>query len=500
MSNHSSNQTSRRRFLKKSSVAVAGSGFLAGSNLLITGTKASGAIDGANDRVRIAVAGLNGRGQSHIDGWMKAANVELAYIADPWEKALTKGINGVQKRTTGKMTTKPIDDIRRALDDPTLDAISIATPNHWHSLMTIWGAQAGKHVYVEKPMSHDIAEGRVAVAAQKKYGVVIQHGTQRRSNAGIAGLHAALKSGKLPRLKIAYGYCCKPRNGIGNEPTTTPPAELNWDHWKGPAVIDQYHANYVPYDWHWFWPTGNGDLNNQGTHQLDVARWAIDDDQTHPVRTMAIGNRFKWNDQGETPNTMFAMAEYPNGQMVFFNVRNVNYKGYQHQVFNEYYLEDGSVITGEGNYKILRPGAKKAEPLKVEQGDVTPGGNWNAFIAAVRAGDPSMANGNVMDAHYGCVLGHIMNNSYRLGTEVPFSETATDFGGNGDAVEHFGRLHKVMSEGVGVSGSDANYQLGPMLNFDAETERFKGERADEANALVKDADNPGYEIPTVDSV
>ena len=492
--------STRRSFLKKTGSAVAGGSFLAGSSFLITGTKASGAIEGANDRVRIAVAGLNGRGQAHIGGWLAAPNVELAYVADPWEKALAKGISGVQKRVTGKMTTQGIDDIRRALDDPTVDAISIATPNHWHSLMTIWGAQAGKHVYVEKPMSHDIAEGRVAVEAQKKYGVVIQHGTQRRSSAGVAGLHEALKSGKLPRLKIAYGYCCKPRSGIGHEPISTPPADLNWEHWKGPAVTDQYHANYVPYDWHWFWETGNGDLNNQGTHQLDVARWAIDDDQTHPTRTMAIGSRFQWDDQGETPNTMFAMAEYPNGQMVFFNVRNVNYKGYQHQVINEYYLEDGSVITGEGNYQILRPGASKAEPLKLVPGDVTPGGNWNAFIAAVRAGNPSMANGNVMDAHYGCVLGHMMNNSYRLGSKVPFSETASDFGGNQDAIEHFGRLHKVMSEGVGISGSDASYQLGPMLNFNAQTERFEGERADEANALVKDANNPGYEIPSVDAV
>lgn len=467
---------------------------------MILGTKASGAIEGANDRVRIAVAGLNGRGQAHMKGWAQAPNVELAYVADPASKVLSTAMKGLTKRAEGKLTTKPVDDIRKALDDPTLDAISIATPNHWHSLMTIWGARAGKHVYVEKPMSHDIAEGRVAVEAQKKYGVVIQHGTQRRSDAGIAGLHQALKSGKLPRLKIAYGYCCKPRAGIGRKPVENAPDGLNWDHWKGPAVIDRYHANYVPYNWHWFWETGNGDLNNQGTHQLDVARWAIDDDQTHPVRTMAIGGRMQWDDQGVTPNTMFAMAEYPNGQMVFFNVRNVNYKGYKREVTNEYYLEDGSVITGEGKYEILRPGAEKAEPLDLELGSVTPGGNWNAFIAAVRAGEPELANGNVMDAHYGCVLGHVMNNSYRLGTEVPFSETASDFGGNQDAVEHFGRLHKMMADGAGLTAKNANYTLGPMLSFNADTESFEGDRSDEANRLLKDPDNPGYEIPSIKDV
>ncbi len=486
-------KSSRRQFLKTTSAV--------GGSFIITGTKASGQVNGASDRVRIAVCGLNGRGQAHIGGWLGQDNVEIVYVVNPDEKIQGKGMKGVEKRSEGKkVNTKAIRDVREALEDKTLDAISIATPNHWHSLMTIWGAQHGKHVYVEKPMSHDVAEGRVAVEAQKKYGVVIQHGTQRRSNAGIAGLHEALQNGDLPRLKIAYGYCCKPRGGIGNEPISEPPAHLDWELWKGPAVIDEYHANYHPYDWHWFWKTGNGDLNNQGTHQLDVARWAIDPDQTHPVRTMALGGRFKWDDQGETPNTMFAMAEYPNGQMVMFNVRNVNYKGYQHQVYNEYYLEDGSIITGEGNYEILRPGAKEKVKLELPQGKVTPGGNWNAFITAVRAGDPNLANGNVMDAHYGCVMGHLMNNSYRLGEKKPFNDQAFDFGDNADAVDHFGRLHSIMRDGVGVSESDAEYNVGPWLTFDPETEQHTGDYADEANRLLKDPNNAGFQVPTIDNV
>ena len=506
-------QTNRRQFLQTTSAV--------GGSLLLTGTRASGAIKGANDRVRIAVAGLNGRGQSHLKGWMGAENVEVAYVIDPDENVLARAMNRLEKealggegdatgsgeggnakkkRAAGKFTTKGVTDIRQVLEDKTVDAISIAAPNHWHSLMTIWGAQAGKHVYVEKPMSHDVAEGRIAVEAWKKYGVVVQHGTQRRSDAGIAGLHEALKSGKLPRLKIAYGYCCKPRNGIGHKPVEPPPSHLDWDLWKGPAVIDEYHANYVHYNWHWFWETGNGDMNNQGTHQLDVARWAIDDDQTHPVRAMGMGGRFQWDDQGETPNTMFAMAEYPNGQMVFFNVRNVNYESYERQVFNEYYLEDGSVITGESKYQIRRPGSDKAEPLDLEPGHVTPGGNWDSFIAAVRAGDPSMANGNALDAHYGSVMGHLMNNSYRLGEEVPFNEKAGRFGDNEDAAEHFGKLHEVMRDGVGVPEDGANYIVGPTLNFDPETETHTGEFADEANQLLKDPDNPGFEIPSIENV
>jgi hypothetical protein len=304
----------------------------------------------------------------------------------------------------------------------------------------------------------------------------------------------------LPKLKIAYGYCCKPRGSIGTKPVSPPPSNLDWNLWKGPAVVQDFHSNYVHYNWHWFWETGNGDLNNQGTHQLDVARWAIDDDQTHPIRVSAIGGRFQWNDQGTTPNTMFAMAEYPNGQMVMFNVRNVNYKGYKNQVFNEYYLEDGSVITGEGSYKIRRPGSDTFEPLKLEPGKVTPGGNWKSFISAVRAGDPQMANGNVLDAHYGCVLGHLMNNSYRLGEEVPFNAKAGRFGDNADAAEHFGRLHEIMQNGVGVPEDQAKYRLGPTLSIDPATERFIGDHADAANALVQDPNNPGFEIPTLKNV
>ena len=477
-------QVTRRQFLQTSTAAGAG--------MLLLGTRASGNIQGANDRVRIAVAGLNGRGSAHMGGWLGQDNVEIAYVCDVDERVLERALKSINSKTDGRYETEGIKDIRQALDDKNLDAISIATPNHWHSLMTIWAAQAGKHVYVEKPMSHDVAEGRVCVEAQKKYGVVIQHGTQTRSDAKTAGLHEAIQDGKFGKLKVSYGYCCKPRGSIGHKPVTQPPANLDWNLWRGPADIKEFHGNYVHYNWHWFWKTGNGDLNNQGTHQLDVARWALDKDQTHPVRAMAIGGRFQWDDQGETPNTMFGLAEYPNGQQVFFNVRNVNYKGYERQVENEYYFEDGGKIIRGVYYP---KGSTKGEKVDVPNGKVTPGGNWEAFIAACRAGDPSMANGNVYDAHYGCVLGHLMNNSYRLGQKVPFNAKAGKFGDNKDAYEHFMKLHEVMSEGVGVPENEAEYVVGPWITFDPKTERCIGEHADEANVLLKDTNRTGFEIP-----
>ena len=480
---------SRRQFIQGTAAT--------GASLLITGTRASGKIIGANNRLRIAVAGLNGRGNAHIKGWLGQENVEIVALIDPDSNVLARHLTSVAKQSGGKSRPKGFADVRKALEDRSLDAISIATPNHWHSLITIWAAQAGKHVYVEKPMSHDAAEGRIVVEAQRKYGVVVQHGTQSRSNASIAGLHSAIQAGKFGKLKISYGYCCKPRYSIGHKPDSSPPSQLDWTLWKGPARVEHFNPNYVHYNWHWFWKTGNGDMNNQGTHQLDIARWALDIDQTSPIRAMALGGRFEWNDQGQTPNTMFGIAEFPNGQHVFFNVRNVNYAGYEHQVENEYYFEDGGKIV-RGEY--FPAGSKQGEKVSVAPGKVTPGGNWGAFIAAARAGNPGMANGNALDAHYGSLMGHLMNNSYRLGKKVPFNAKAGRFGDDKEAHEHFMKLHAIMRDGVGVPEDKAEYIVGPWLTFDPQTERHIGEHAAEANALLKDANNPGFEIPSREKV
>jgi predicted dehydrogenase len=480
---------SRRQFIQGTAAT--------GASLLITGTRASGKIIGANNRLRIAVAGLNGRGNAHIKGWLGQDNVEIVALIDPDQNVLARHLTSVAKQSGGKSRPKGFADVRKALEDRSLDAISIATPNHWHSLITIWAAQAGKHVYVEKPMSHDAAEGRIVVEAQRKYGVVVQHGTQSRSNANIAGLHSAIQAGKFGKLKISYGYCCKPRYSIGHKPDSPPPSQLDWTLWKGPARVEHFNPNYVHYNWHWFWKTGNGDMNNQGTHQLDIARWALDVDQTSPIRAMALGGRFEWNDQGQTPNTMFGIAEFPNGQHVFFNVRNVNYKGYEHQVENEYYFEDGGKIV-RGKY--FPAGSKQGEKVSVAPGKVTPGGNWGAFIAAARAGNPGMANGNALDAHYGSLMGHLMNNSYRLGKKVPFNAKAGRFGDDKEAHEHFMKLHAIMRDGVGVPEDKAEYIVGPWLTFDPQTERHIGDHAAEANALLKDANNPGFEIPSREKV
>ena len=487
--------TQRRDFIKKSvlgttGITIGAMGFSA---------KSYASIIGANDRFRIAVCGVNGRGKSHICGFSKQDNVEIVYLVDPDSLLLENRVNQLRDQEGISNRVKGVADVRTVLEDRDIDAISCATPNHWHSQMVIWAAQAKKHCYVEKPASHDIYEGRVALAATEKYGIVLQHGTQRRSDPNWARQVSEIRSGKYGKMLVSHGFACKPRSTIGFEPYSNPPDNLDWNLWKGPAIIDRYHKNMVHYNWHWFWGAGNGELNNQGTHQLDVAYWALDPEveNTHPVRVMAMGGRFLWGDQGETPNTMFALAEFANGQYVFFNVRNVNYEGYQKEVTNRFYFEDGGRLR-DGEYQSHKGSQPRNVPIK--EVEITPGGNYGSFIAACCANDPKMANGTMYDAHYSCTLGHLMNTSYRLGEKVPFNARAGRFGDNALAYEEFMKIHDIATDGMGIPQDNAEYIVGPWLRFDGEAEHFVGDYSVEANRLLADPRRAEFDIPSPKSV
>jgi len=482
--------TRRRDFLKRSMLGTAGLGL----GTMALSAKSYGRIMGANDRFRVAVCGVRGRGKSHISGFDEQDNVEIAYLVDPDSKVLQERVNSLKEQGENSKKAQGVADVRTVLDDKDIDAISCATPNHWHSLMVIWAAQAKKHIYVEKPASHDIYEGRVALAAAEKHGIVVQHGTQRRSSDNWSTQVSDIRSGKYGKMVVSHGFACKPREGIGFEPFGSPPPNLDWNLWKGPAVIDRYHNNLVHYNWHWFWQTGNGELNNQGTHQLDVAYWALDEEveNTHPKRVMAIGGRFKWGDQGETPNTMFALAEFANGQYVFFNVRNVNYEGYEREVTNRFYFEDGGKLW-DGEY-ISHNGSQPRD-VPIKKVEITPGGPYGSFVAACRANDPQMANGTMYDAHYSCTLGHLMNTSYRLGEKVPFNAKAGRFGDNSMAYEEFMKIHDIATDGMGIPQDSTEYIVGPWLTFDGDNEVFVGDRSREANELLRDPRRAEFDIP-----
>ena len=422
----------------------------------------------ANDTVRMAVVGVHDRGKSHIDEYSKMEGVRVVALCDVDLDVLNQRaskINGVQK----------FQDIRKLLESKEVDAISIATCNHWHSLITIWACQAGKDVYVEKPCSHNVFEGRKCVEAARKYNRIVQHGTQSRaSNKG--KLPALVKSGKYGKLLVSKGYCCKPRWTIGFKPISEPPPHLDFDIWLGPAPKQPYHANLVHYNWHWFWDFGNGDIGNQGVHEIDIARWALGG--TLPKRVVSLGGRYvdepDFKDQGQTPNQLVSVYDYGDS-LILFETRGLvaNKKipaiaeKYPNKVANELYFEEGVVRDN----KFFPKGKKQGEPLVDVEYHVPPGdGNFGNFIHCVRNRKREQLAADILEGHLSAALCHLGNISYRLGKEQPF-EKPKDFSDNaivGDSVMTLLENTKA----IGVDPQKATLWVGPKLQFDPEKEKF----------------------------
>jgi hypothetical protein len=309
----------------------------------------------------------------------------------------------------------------------------------------------------------------------------VQQGTQQRSSASRANEIAAVQSGKYGKLLVSKGYCCKPRWSIGRKEATPPPAELDFNIWLGPAPQQSYHGNLVHYNWHWFWDFGNGDIGNQGIHEIDVARWAIKGD-TLPTKVWSLGGRFAYEDQGQTPNMQLAVFEYGDTLLVF-EVRglvdNPKDSPFKFKVANEYYTTEGMITEG----KFYPKGGGQPEKLASFGVQVTPGGAWGSFLHAVRSRKVADCNADVELGHLSCVLVHAANISYRLGSKVPFSAKTQRLGDNREVVEAFHNLTNNL-QGVGVKLEETSYLLGRTLTLDATNERFVGDGAEQANAYL----------------
>jgi predicted dehydrogenase len=464
-----------------------------GAGFAISGTKSSGRVLGANDTVHVAVAGLNGRGSEHVGQFGRMPGVAITYLVDPDTRTYAKRLTQIEHAQKGGHAPSTVQDIRRALDDKSVDAVSVATPNHWHSLITIWACQAGKDVYVEKPCSHNVHEGRIAVEAARRYNRIVQHGTQGRSSRDWALAAAAIQSGQFGKLLVSRALCYKFRDSIGVKSPATPPPQLDFDIWLGPAPRQPYHENLVHYNWHWFWDFGNGDIGNQGVHQMDVARWLIPASHgasaTYPKTVLSIGGRFGYRDQGQTANTQISIMDFGDTQLIF-EVRGLKTSGFHGQkVGNFAHLEEGMIVGGDEDrstgVKFYPEGKAAAVPLaklvkiEVERG---PGkGHFANFIAAVRSRKVEDLNADILEGHYSAALCHLANISYRLGQEVPFSAPTKAFGDDKEAYETFGRTEEhLMNDGVALDG--LNYRLGRKLSFDAATESFVGDA--EANQFL----------------
>ena len=471
----------RRDFLKR---ALAGSAL---ATITLSGTKASGRVLGANDRVRIAVAGINGRGQTHLSGFGGMKDVEVACLVDP-DRRLFAARSEIVKRAAGN-TPVCVQDIRRALDDKSLDAVSIVTPNHWHTLMAIWACQAGKDVYVEKPCSHNIFEGRKLVEAARKYDRIVQHGTQRRSDPQWIQLVNDVRNGKYGKLLISYGYACQPRLSIGFKDPQEPPQGLDFDLWLGPAPVQPYRRNLVHYNWHWSWDFGNGEIGNMGSHQLDICRWALPDGAT-PKSVVSLGGRFGYKDQAQTPNSHLAMIDFGEAKVIFDARGLVPLE--QRKITNEFTTDEGVVRAGKFFAKGKSEGVSIGNfppPGAPEQGPR----HMRNFIDCVRSRKREDLCAEILEGHRTVTLAHLGNISYRLGEDVPFNKQTKAFGDNKTFHESFEDMKRYLIDTAHLELTNSTYRLGRMLQFDAQAEKFVG--APDADRLLSRSYHGPFAVP-----
>jgi len=386
---------------------------------------------GANGTIRAAVLGVNGRGQAHIEGLQKVEGVEVVVLCDPDRKVLEARALEFEKRYGRKPEVET--DLRRVYERRDIDVVSIATPNHWHALATIWACQAGKDVYVEKPGSHNIFEGRKMVEAAHKHGRVVQHGVQLRSSPALREGVQHLRDGLLGRVYMARGLVFRWRPSIGNKPDPAPvPEWLDWDLWQGPAQERAFSERLVHYNWHWHWAYGNGDVGNQGVHETDMCLWGLD--VGLPSRIVAMGGKFLWDDDKQTPEVLTSAHYYPaENKMIEFEVRPwcTNTEAGA-TVGNIFYGEKGyMVIKGYGSYETFFGQKREPGPARQEGGELDL--HFQNFIEAVRTRDTSILHGPVETAHTSSAFAHLGNIAYRVGRELTFDPVRERFKGDSEA-------------------------------------------------------------------
>jgi predicted dehydrogenase len=473
---------SRRTFLKRAATTAG-----VGAAFAISGTKASGRIVGANDRVRVAVAGINGRGRSFLSGFRGMKDVEIAYLVDPDSRLFSSRRDYVSKEAD--YTPTCVQDVREALDDKELDAIAIVTPNHWHALMAIWACQAGKDAYVEKPCSHNLFEGRQLVAAARKYDRLVQHGTQRRSDPKWVQLTSDVRNGKYGKLQTAYAYDCRPRPSNGIVQPEAPPSELDFNMYLGPAPEQDYRSNLVHYRWHWRWDFGNGEIGNLGSHDLDVCRWAMPEGAT-PKSVVSLGGRFGYKDQGQTPNTHLTLFDFGDVKLVHQARGLVKKEAWKITV--EYHTDEGVVRDG----RFFANGAGEGIPIEnppllnaPEQGPT----HMRNFIDCVKSRKRDDLTAEIIEGHRTVSLVHLGNTAYRLGRDVSFDEATKVISGNSLLSESFEDIKRHLADTGAVDLSNTPCRLSEEIAYDAEAEAFPD--SPEANALRSRAYRAPFIVP-----
>ena len=459
----------------------------------------SSRIIGANDTVNIAIVGFNGKGKGHIRSFSELPKVRIVALCDVDNAVLNREAEKF-KQQGEKVET--FTDYRKLLENKHVDAVVIATPNHWHALQTVWGCQAGKDVYVEKPVSHNVWEGRKAVEAARKYNRIVQAGIQGRSGEAVKEVFEYIHGGNLGSIKAVYGLCYKRRKSIGKVNGIQPiPESIDYNLWTGSAPLKPLRRGNLHYDWHWQWDTGNGDIGNQGVHEMDLCRRAVNQAGL-PKRVLSFGGRFGYDDDGETANMQVAILDYDAVPIVFevMGLANrkdsdamSNYKGSRIGIVIE--CEDGYFAGGSGGGWIYDNKGNKVKQFSGTGGK----GHAANFISAIRSRKASDLNADIEEGHTTSALCHLSNISYRLGQLVPPDQLVEGIRNYPNALDSFSRFDEVLYANW-IDLNKTKPAIGPLLEIDLNKERFKDGKGEYdmtrwANEMLKDHYREPFVVP-----
>jgi predicted dehydrogenase len=452
---------------------------------------------GANERLQVATIGVNGQGGSHVSELLKNKDVELVAICDVDPAAYGKQ----KKKFDEKKQRIPdyVQDIRKLLARKDIDAVTIATPNHWHALAAIWAMQAGKDVYVEKPVSHNVTEGRRMVEVARKLGRICQTGTQSRSMSGMRQALDYIHSGKIGTVTLAKGFCYKRRDSIGKADKPCPaPAGLDLDLWIGPAPKTPIMRKKFHYDWHWQWAYGNGDLGNQGIHEMDKARWGLGKSEL-PNKVFSLGGRFGYEDDGETANTQLCFYDWDDARLIF-EVRGLKseqfYKTKLPAADRRTMALVGNIWYGAKGYVVsISYNSGTAFDLEGKQLAHFSGGKYEDhfanFVKAVRSRNYHDLNADIEQGHLSSALCHLGNVSYRMGTMQSFGDKPSHLALTKEAREVYtGFEDHLKANGVSLSGTQL--RVGCEIALDPKTETAR--EPDCHNLFTRDY-RKGFEVP-----
>jgi predicted dehydrogenase len=488
----------RRSFVLSTAIAGAAAALPGCVTATQTAARPRARVIGPNDTIRVAVVGFNGRGKDHIEGYLKLPGVKIVALCDVDRTVLEAE---ARKLADKGNPVETFTDVRKLLERSDIDCISTATPNHWHALLSVWACQAGKDVYVEKPVSHNAWEGRQIVLAARKYGRIVQTGTQSRSNPGLREAVAWIHEGNLGKIRVARGLCYKPRQSIGKvSGPTSIPGSIDYDLWCGPAPVTPLMRQKLHYDWHWQFVTGNGDLGNQGIHQMDIARWILGENTLSPA-VFSVGGRFAYMDDGDTPNSQVVYHAYAKAPLIFEvrglpRSRQFQSDGWGKNMPDYRGAQVGVVVDCEGGHVVI-PSYDSAiaydkggkEIRRWKRG----ADHYANFISAVRSRKPGDLNAEIEEGHLSSALCHTGNISYQLGQKLAPEAIRDRLKDQPEALESFGRLAEHL-EANGINLSTTPARLGAWLTMNPRTERFTNSNA--ANHLLAREYRKGFEVPS----